>query len=284
MVKIGNANSHEEIGEGLYRVSEEVYRSHPALNHSNLKNLFPPNTPADFVYKMNHPKKSTDAMEFGKALHIAVFEHEHFDDACAIKPDMDRRTKAGKEEHAKFLEEHAGKIHLSLDEFNSIYRIMETCQKHSALSFLNKNVGYPEVSGFFEYMGISCKFRVDYFMDNGLICDLKTTLSGHERSFRNSVLDFNYHTQAEFYMMAMELLTGKAFDTFVWIVVEKLPPHKIYLYEPSKRWLDLARSEISSAIDLYLDCKSKNYWPSVPESVVTLEVPRWLEEREQNVY
>jgi hypothetical protein len=280
MIKIGKAESHEEISEGLYSITEDLYRSYPALNHSNLQNLFPPKTPADYIWGLNNPRKATDAMNFGNAIHLAVFEPDTFDDRVAIMPELDRRTKVGKEEYLKFSEENAGKIFLSQGEFDGVFNIMNAAQKHSSLAGIFRQKGYPETSGFFEYMGISMKFKIDYFLNSGIIIDLKTTQTGHERAFRNSVLDWNYHTQAEFYMMGMELLTGQQFDTFVWVVVEKFPPYKIYLYEPAKRWLDLAKSEISSAIDLYLDCKTRNYWPGVPETVQTLDVPRWLEERE----
>ena len=262
----------------IYDLDFRDYQESEGLNHSSLKNLYPPNTPLDFWWHKHHPRKPTDSQNFGSAAHIAVFEHERFDDAIVIAPQCDRRTKAGKEEYNAFLDTASGKIILTQEELDSCFYIIEACQNHEILKdyLADKNAKY-EVSGYFDYKDVPLKFRTDYMNPEiKLILDLKTTKAGHKRSFQRSVLDFCYHSQAAFYLLGMQEITGETWSDFLWITIESGAPHKIYIWEPDTSWLIHAMNLIDNALDVYKECIRTNSYPGVPAEINTLEIPHFL--------
>ncbi len=261
-----------------YNLSFEEYQDCPYLNHSSLRFLFPPNVPSDFLWWKNNPKQRTKAMDFGSAVHIAVFEHEIFDESVIVCPEIDKRTKAGKEEYSDFLKEAGNKIVLTQSELDSCYSIIYQIERHPILSKLvaNKTANF-ESSGFFKYRDLDLKFRTDFIIQShNLILDLKTTKAGHERAFKHSIMDFNYYSQAAFYLLGMSEITGEDWTNFIWIAIENNQPHKIYLYEPDTAWLIEGLRLINCAIDLYKDCLDKKFFPSVLPEVVTLSAPTYL--------
>jgi len=268
------------MNEMIYGMPFSEYQARPELNHSSLKNLFPPNTPLDYAWHKNNPKPKTAAMEFGTALHTAVFEHDKFAETVIVMPDFDRRTKVGKEAHAEFMLSSAGKTAISSEEMIACQYILKTAQSHAILGKLLRaeNRKY-EVSGFFNFEGVACKFRTDFMLpDQHIILDLKTTKRGHERAFKNSVLDFSYHSQAAFYLSAMAEITGESWADFIWIAIESVAPYKIYLYEPDTRWLIEGHKLCTDAIHLYKECLETGIYPSVAEEITILNAPNWIGE------
>lgn len=265
--------------EIIEKMSWEDYKSHPALNHSKLKNLFPPNTPADFFYKEQNPKKSSIAQDFGTAIHIAIFEPNEWSDRVIIEPSIDRRTQAGKEKYASFIASSEGKIILTEEQFLSCKMISDNVKKHHILSKLihRKHCSY-ETSGFFTYKDVKLKFRTDCILnDKNIILDVKTTRDPTERGFVRSVIDYNYDSQAAFYLAGMREITGKLFRNFIWIAIENIQPHKIYLYEPSDAFIMRGMRLIDDAIELYKDCVASGSFPGPKAEIITLDTPKWLE-------
>jgi exodeoxyribonuclease VIII len=217
-------------------------------------------------------------MEFGTAVHTAVFEPERFSETVVVMPEIERRSKAGKEEYAEFMKNHEGKTVIADVEFEACKLILESAQKHKILGKLLKEKGGKyEVSGFFPYKDEPCKFRTDFVLpEQKIILDLKTTKAGNERAFRNSVLDFCYHSQAAFYLTGMGEITGEPWTDFLWIAIESSPPYKIYLYEPDTKWLLEGHKLCSAAIDLYRECSSNKAYPSVVEEITILSAPAWI--------
>jgi exodeoxyribonuclease VIII len=174
----------------------------------------------------------------------------------------------------------AGKTTISAEEMVACQYILKTAQSHAILGkLLRAESRKYEVSGFFDFEGVPCKFRTDFMLpDQHIILDLKTTKRGHERAFKNSVLDFSYHSQAAFYLTAMAEITGQSWADFIWIAIESTPPYKIYLYEPDTRWLIEGHKLCTDAINLYKECLASGSYPSVKEEIVILNAPNWIGE------
>jgi hypothetical protein len=265
-------------GPGFYSMDSDEYRKHEALNHSFLKNLFPPKTPKDFLYAKENPQEQTQALSFGSAVHLAILQPEKLD-LLAVAPTVDRRTTKGKEIYSQFVSESANKIIVSQEEMESINLIVSEVAKHPTISSLFKNPYYAEVPGFFDLNGVFCKFMPDCILPSDkLIIDLKTTNFGHERAFVNSVHEYCYHTQAEFYLTGIETISNDdSWKNFLWIVVENKKPHHIYLYEPDELWLDTARKMIAEAIETYKYCDFSGEWPGVSPEIKKLPAPKWYQ-------
>ena len=279
--EIREAKTVEQIDYGakcFWRMSDEVYNESSALRHSLLTKIFPPKTPLDYrIASQYKAEKRTAALEMGTATHLAVFQPNEFESRVALSPSIDRRTKAGKEEHAAFEAESVGKIIIDKGDLDTCFYIRDAMYRHPLGRMLETKKGIPELSGFFKWRDTTCKFRADYLVpDKRIFFDLKTTTAGHDFAFRSSVTDYNYHTQALYYMQGASQITCRDFVTWVWIVVEKTMPFKIYLYQPEKRWLEVAESRIDTAIKLIEKCGEEGEWPGPSVNVETLFVPGWM--------
>lgn len=59
-----------------------------------------------------------------------------------------------------------------------------------------------------EISGLNCQIRIDNYLPDVFLCDLKTTAKDYTR-FSQTADDYGYHMQASLYSDAMELATGK---------------------------------------------------------------------------
>ena len=80
-------------------MSNEEYHATGAVGKSMLDNIH--KSPAHLKIAGN--KNPGPPLILGSALHCAVLEHSTFNDRYIVEPDVDKRTKAGKEEYAVFL-------------------------------------------------------------------------------------------------------------------------------------------------------------------------------------
>ena len=91
-----------EFKEGVYEgLPFEEYNEIEALRASDLKDV------DRCAYSWKHKKgfKQSPALLEGRVQHTCFLEHENFDQEFIIEPQINKRTKAGKEEYAEFLED-----------------------------------------------------------------------------------------------------------------------------------------------------------------------------------
>ena len=67
-------------------------------------------SPAHFKYWLDNKPEPTAAMQLGSAIHSAILTPLEFTKNYVVAPDIDKRTKAGKEAWAKFVEENTKTI------------------------------------------------------------------------------------------------------------------------------------------------------------------------------
>ena len=80
-----------------------IYESMPGIRRSDL--WYINKSPMHFKYHMENPEEPTPALLFGIAAHKMILEPGSFSDEFAIAPQVDRRTKEGKQIWAEFCDE-----------------------------------------------------------------------------------------------------------------------------------------------------------------------------------
>jgi exodeoxyribonuclease VIII len=71
-------------------------------------------------------------------------------------------------------------------------------------------------------------------------------------------------------------ITNEVYENFVWIVIEKSAPFKIYLYHPERKWMENAEERIDQAIMTIERCQKTQTWPGPSTNIETLFVPNWM--------
>lgn len=171
------------------------YHSHDCLSASALKTIYKSSVRQWLKIKIQPSK----AMGFGTAVHAALLEPETFNDEIAIKPaGIDRRTKAGKEAYADFVEKSKGLTIIDNDEYNLIEAIkVEIANNEYIQPYL---IGDKEISHYGSFENIEFRCRPDVVnYSKGFIADVKTCQDTHPAAFTRDVYKWGYHLQAAAY-------------------------------------------------------------------------------------
>ena len=248
----------------------ETYRRRPGLNAHYLFDLLRSPTHAKFNRASD---KDSPALAFGRAFHAAVLEPAELLNRFIVVPeDIDRRTKAGKEEYAELCA--SGKTLLSHDDMGRITDMNRALRQHKVAREALAKIEGIEQSFFWEQGGLPFKARLDGYGGNCIV-DLKTATDASARAFQRSVYTYGYHVQAAHYLEAA-LAHELNINQVLFVVVEIAPPYGVAVYRLDEGYLDSARSAIENAVALHRECEKTGRWPSYPERVIDLLCPAWM--------
>ena len=76
-------------------MTEKEYRQHPAISRSELWHIR--ESPQKFKYYKENPPEPTPSLLFGQVFHKMLLEPVTFDDEFVVAPEVNRRTKDGKQ-------------------------------------------------------------------------------------------------------------------------------------------------------------------------------------------
>jgi hypothetical protein len=246
------------------------YRAFPALNQSAAKVLVA-NSPAHYQAYINTPQEETKALKFGTFVHAAVLEPETLDDLYATAPDVDRRTKEGKETWAAFQTANVGKTILDYEE--SALGHLVASSARFALKRHGVEFDATEVMYHVDYCGVPLKAAIDGVAGEYL-WDIKTTGLGEATpaGMLKSIRGYRYNLQAYWYRLVYELATGRRPLGFRFLFVEKEPPFATAVCEIGPDLMSYAVSDFEKAITLYKECSASGVWPSYPEEVQVIDI------------
>lgn len=265
---------------GLYLgVPPETYFGWPLFSHSASKSL--ERSPAHCRQEQLTPRKTTDALRLGDAIHAAILEPERFMDTYVAQPKFDRRTKQGKADYAQWMltVPNGAKV-IKQDELLTAQAVGTAFYEHAAARNLLKRCTpeHREVSIVWEDEagGLKVKARIDACLpQKGLLLDLKTTDDAGPIGFPKSVTDYRYYRQLAFYRRALRS-QGFEVNVAVIIAIEKERPYGIAAYEFSPEQLDIGDREIVPLMRLYAECAMNDSWPCYSQKVQRLVMPSWF--------
>lgn len=254
----------------IHDMSNADYHAHPALSKSGTDDL--EKSPMHFKARREKPREETPAMALGTAVHALTLEPESFWDRYIVAPPgIDRRTTAGKAAWANI--ENSGKIVLKAEDMQQIEAMASAVRAHPVTEALFDE-GRAEVSFFSRLSDVDVKCRPDWFREDGIIVDLKTTEDASPGGFASSVAKWNYHKQAAFYSDILSEM-GISVAAFVFIAVEKTYPYAVGVYELDLEALDLGRQAYRANLETYRTCLETGQWPGYSSNVEVLNLPRW---------
>ena len=212
-------------------------------------------SPSHFRYWLDNKPEATPAMKLGSAIHSAILTPREFNKNYVVAPEIDKRTKAGKEEWAKFVEKNTKNI----ITFKDKQMIKELYYNFYADNYIKKlfTKGKPEqiICFYDDISKLKCKSMIDYLRDDGVIIDLKTTTDA-SNNFLHSVNRYKYHKQAAFYMDAVNA------NRFIIVAVEKTKPYALNVFELSKETIQEGRELYRNELQTMAQCQKDNFWPS----------------------
>lgn len=254
-------------------MQETQYRSHPALSHSQLKEMS--KSPAHFRYSVDNPPEETEDMLRGTLIHAMALEPSEVASRFVQSEPIDRRTKEGKAAWAKMQEETVGRTPIPSAMWALAERCVEAMERDVETSmWLNEaRAGRIEVPLFWERQGVACKGRPDSVLADGTVVDIKTTaLPLTPGLFVNEIFRRCYHTQAAFYRSGL-LANGGAWRSHVLIGVETKPPYAVGAFRMAFNVIGAADVKVAEWIEIYRACLATNEWPGY--GLTEVATPRW---------
>lgn len=213
-------------------------------------------------YYETHPKKETDAMRLGRAVHCLTAQPELYAGEFAIMPKFGT-TKAEKEQKAAWKALHADKTILNEDDAELARMMAHAILSHPKASNFYK-IGKPEVSFFWtdKETGLYCQGRADILIpDKFTLVDTKTTGGLAEaESFSYEIEKWYYAHQMAFYKSGLEAC-GLRIDHAWFVVVEKDAPHGVKAFRLTDNCLRLAHEDVRAMLKKYATYKNLNQWP-----------------------
>lgn len=269
------------IEQGIYPdLSNEDYHNDSAISRSGIK-LFcesPYKYWAEYLNPARPAKKTTDAMEFGSALHAFILEHETFHKYYVIEPKKVLLKDVGRDEYEDYklkidLMKSDNRIVLSCQEWDLLTNMKLALQNHEQAWDLIEGAQY-EQSYFWrdEHSGLMVKCRPDILRENCII-DLKTCASADSRTYQKTMYLDALHIQGAMCREGVKQLTGFDIPTVINICVEKTYPYQVAIKIISHSALEAGHMKFKQALLDMKACIADNKWSSYePEEV---DLPAW---------
>lgn len=272
---VATADVARELAPGLYpNIPADEYHRWPLASQTILT-MLRDKSPAHVKHFRDNPPEPTPSQRLGAAVHMAVLQPDLFPKHYVRAPEVDKRTRAGQVVWAAFLEEAGGRIILTPDEWDRCMAMRAAVAAHPIARKLLE--GEAERSAIWRDpdTGVLCKGRFDEISRSvGAITDLKTTTDASPEAFSRAIYRYGYYLQAAHYLSGAKAL-GLPADFFVFIAVEKDPPHAVAVYHVRGDAIQAGLDELRSLLELYARCEATGEWPGYPAEAVEIDLPPW---------
>ena len=264
------------IESGLHEnVPFDEYKQWPAVSKHDLDLVA--KSPAHYRAAKQFPPETTPAMHFGTAAHTWILEPDKAPNEVAVRPKLDRRTKAGKEAWAEWEMMHGHKAMVSDADARHLAAMAAAVHEHEIGGVLVSGSEHVEASLFGPnpVYEINCRCRPDLInTDRDLVIDLKTTVDASPWAFGKSMHKYRYHVQAAFYLdMARNLGVVSENASFVFLVVEKQPPYGVALYAVREEDIERGRLQYERDLSRYKYALETGNWFGYSKAVGFIDLP-----------
>jgi hypothetical protein len=243
----------------LKRISEKTYREAEGLNKSLLVPFM--RSPKHYLQAINEPKKATESMNLGTALHAEILRPDEAKSVYAVMKKVDRRKTADKEYATQFAAENYGKAIIDEEQKKVVDAMREAVMSHPSARQYIERATHREQAMFAEYRATNIdhifpvKAMADGIIENeGIIFDIKTTDNAVD--FSKKVRAFRYDIQQIHYQF-IGVHNGIPPKKFPFIVVENTPPYGVVICNLKSDSLARTADEWIAAMEFYAHCHQK---------------------------
>lgn len=259
--------------QGIYRnVPAAEYHAWNAVNKSSMDVLVE-RSPLHYHYALTHPEPQTAAMLIGSAIHCLILDGDEayaseFIVGGPINPKTGQSYGRDTQAFEKWAAEQGpGNKFLTVSQDAMIRAMAESVLRDETAREMivgdGQNRDDNEVSLVWKdpETGVVCKGRADMIRPKWeSITDIKTTEDAGPKGFSRSICDYGYHRQAAWYLDGAKTL-GLPVRLFVFMCVEKSPPHATAAYCLLPSDIEIGRQQNRKALATIAACRASGYWP-----------------------
>jgi exodeoxyribonuclease VIII len=250
--------------QGIVIESNKDYHSDlTAISKSRLAKMSV--CPQYFKWCEDNPQEPSEDLIVGSAFHKLVLEPETFGTEFVVMPNIDRRTKQGKELYEQFIITSQGRDILTQEQYEMICAMRDSVLSNKyAVALLKGNHEHSFYTQD-ELTKEIVKVRPDCYrnvQDRIVITDLKSCRSAITEDFMRDVVKYSYDLQAYMYTLAVSKVMNIPQENvdFVFIAVEKKAPYMINMLQADQFVLERGEALFREYIGKYHECKETNNW------------------------
>lgn len=170
------------------------------------------------------------------------------------------------------------------DTWEQVNAMRNAVMDHPMASRLLSAPGRAELSVYWNdpVTGVLCRCRPDFWRDDGIIVDLKSTEDASPEGFAKSIANWRYDVQDPYYIDGINLMRDQAgrhdiakAKAFIFIAVEKKFPHAVGVYMLDNESREVGRAKYRAALDTYAACERDNVFPGYGDKIQTISLPAW---------
>jgi len=270
------------VDPGIYfDIPNEAYHAGAGVSKSQLDDIAI--NPAVLQWRKNAPQddEKLRALDMGTALHCITLEPEEFDKRFIKAPYFNRKTNAGKEAEAEFLNDcmSTGKTVLDHADHRKLMLMRDSTFAHPAARFLLNADGYQEASIYWddEETGELCRIRPDkYLSGQPVIVDVKK-VADMDR-FARHVEEFRYHVQHAMYCDGF-FQHFYEYPQFVFIAVSETIDcgrYPVRVFELEAEDAEVGHRLYRRDLNTYHQCRISNSWGGIEK----LSRPAWARKQD----
>lgn len=242
-------------------MSQKAYREAEGISRSELFKIA--RSPLHFKYSMENPEDS-QSLAFGRALHKYILEKDDFHNDFIILPEINRRTKAGKEEYERYQAEafESERELVSREDMSVIIAMHDAVMAHPLAKQLLTGVHEKDFFWTDDMTGEKCKCRPDCLTEydgKNYIVDYKSTDSCEDGHFERSCRKYGYKFQAGMYTEGIFQNTFEQYG-FAFVAQEKKAPYAVRVYFCSPEFVAQGYDQFRELIGIYHSCKETGNW------------------------
>jgi len=220
----------------------------------------------------------------GSAVDTLVFEPELWDSLYKIAPEVNRRTKAGREEWAKLVAfcKQKNITLISNSQHSEALQTAKAIRENPVMADILRSGSSQDTYIWRDPVtGLLCKCRTDWYDEKTkTITDLKTAIDASPEGFSKAIANFGYHIQAAFYSDGVRAC-GKPVEKFQFAVMEKtskdaiVDPKLMAFYELSIEDIQAGQDTYTSGLAAINFCMIHDEWEGYSDNVLQISRPAW---------
>jgi exodeoxyribonuclease VIII len=273
-------SSNHPLNKLIPGIPLSEYLKIDAVSSSNLKHAM--RSMAHYKAALTEKKERSDAMEFGSLVHDMLHKREEFWDLAVTEPDVDMRTKAGKETMYEFRAKLGSKsITIPHDWRPHVEGIYKSCMSHPLVkNLILTGSGESTLLTQDPGTGLMMRCRPDFISEKGHAVDFKTTRDAQPIEFERQIFSSKYRwdLQAGMYTQCGNMSGEFKGDLFIFIGLEKEPPYGISVHTIGGRSLEIVHSQWRHIMIKIAECSRSGEWPSYSHEARDLVPPAWHNE------
>ena len=246
------------------------------LSYSSLKEFS--KSPKHYLHYVTQPRdEASPDMFMGSVVDCLLWTPEDFEKNYMILPKLDLRTKKGKEEYAKIMQESANKKLVKPEDYQLAKRMKEELHDNENVMAVLKQINNPQKKLTYvdEQTGLPL---VGYLDGEGekIIAELKTTKCAEPSAFSRDAYNYDYPLQCGLYT------TGIPNKQFYYILIEKDEPFGISVLKPSAEYIAYGQKKLRGLLNEFEYCMKHNLFMKTYDYKYEdrghdfLELPRWV--------